>query len=159
MKNGLVGLLACATLSFASAHETAVTPSGRQFFALSVPDARASADWYAHAFGVQLLHEIEPADGAAHILILGSDALLIEIMQLRAAKSPGAAVIGSRHLTHGIVKIGLYVKDLDAAVAHLRKMNVRFDTDIIEDEKLGMRFVLVKDPDGNLVQLFGRRAD
>lgn len=158
MKYWLVGLIACVTISFASADESPVTPSGRQFFALSVPNARASADWYTRAFGVKLLLEIEPADGAAHILILGTDALLIEIMQLRAAKSPGAAVIESRHLTHGIVKVGLYVQDLDAAVAHLRKMNTQFDTDIIEDAKLDMRFVLVRDPDGNLVQLFSRSA-
>lgn len=35
-------------------------------------------------------------------------------------------------------------------------MNAKFDTQIVEDRKLDMRFVLVRDPDGNLVQLFSR---
>jgi catechol 2,3-dioxygenase-like lactoylglutathione lyase family enzyme len=155
----LVTILLGASLALAAvarAADVPIEPSGRQFFALSVPDARSSADWYERAFGVKLLHEIETPDGAAHILILGTDALLIEIMQLRNARSPGPKVIGERHLTHGIVKIGLYVGDLDAAVAHLRGMNAKFDTQIVEDRKLDMRFVLVRDPDGNLVQLFSR---
>src|SRR5688572_19224847 len=102
MKRWFANVIACSMVSLASAGDVPITPSGRQFFALSVPDARASADWYGRAFGVKLLHEIKPADGAAHILILGSDELLVEIMQLRDAKSPGAAVIDARHLTHGI---------------------------------------------------------
>ena len=156
MKRWLASVIACSAVSLAGAGDSPIAPSGRQFFALSVPDAQASADWYGRAFGVTLLHEIRPADGAARILILGSDALLVEIMQLRDAKSPGAPVVDARHLTHGIVKIGLYVRDLDAAVAHLKKMQARFDTEIIEERKLGLRFVLVRDPDGNLVQLFSR---
>jgi hypothetical protein len=157
----LSGLVLGAWLALASGALAAVTPiepAGRQFFALSVPDARVAADWYARAFGVKPLHEIKPASGEAHILILGSDTLLIEIMQLREARSPGPAVIENRHLTHGIVKVGLYVKDLDAAVEHLRNMNAKFDTQIVEDRGLDMRFVLVRDPDGNCVQLFSRRA-
>jgi catechol 2,3-dioxygenase-like lactoylglutathione lyase family enzyme len=154
--NAMAACLVLASAGFARAADTPIEPSGRQFFALSVADARASADWYRRAFGVAQVHEIKPEDGAAHIIILGTDQLLIEIMQLRDAKSPGAAVIEARHLTHGIVKVGLYVTDLDAAVKHLRAMGAKFDTQVIEDRKLDMRFVLVRDPDGNLVQLFSR---
>lgn len=149
-------LLAC--LGLARASETPIQPAGRQFFALSVPDVRRSASWYQRAFGVSVLHEIDTGDGAAHILILGTDALLIEVMQLRDAKSPGEKTIQDRHLTHGIVKVGLYVTDLDGAVAHLRAMGAKFDTQIVEDRKLDVRFVLVRDPDGNVVQLFSRLA-
>jgi catechol 2,3-dioxygenase-like lactoylglutathione lyase family enzyme len=151
-----IGLASLAALAFAHAGDSPIDPAGRQFFALSVPNAQSTSDWYRRAFGVQLLHEIKPADGSAHILIVGTDELLIEIMQSRAAKSPGAEVIENRHLTHGIAKIGLYVQDLDGAVEHLRGMNAKFATGIIENQKLDMRFVLVKDPDGNIVQLFSR---
>jgi catechol 2,3-dioxygenase-like lactoylglutathione lyase family enzyme len=158
--NSKTSWIACVLLlglsGLAGAAETTIDPSGRQFFALSVPDAAKTAAWYQRAFGVKQLHEIKPADGTAHLLILGTDELLIEIMQIDVAKSPGAEVIENRHLTHGIVKVGLYVKNFDAAVAHLRGMGATFDTQIFEDQKLDMRSVLIRDPDGNIVQLFSR---
>ena len=156
MRSWFACLLVLGLPGLAGADGNTIHPSGRQFFALSVPDAPKSAAWYQRAFGVKQLHEIRTPDGAAHILILGTDDLLIEVMQLAAAKSPGAEVIENRHLTHGIVKVGMYVKDFDAAVAHLRGMGATFDTKVFEDRKLDMRSVLIRDPDGNIVQLFTR---
>jgi catechol 2,3-dioxygenase-like lactoylglutathione lyase family enzyme len=133
----------------------AITPAAPQFIALSVPDAPKSAAWYREAFGLRVLDEIRPADGAAHIFILSSETLLMEILQLRTANSPGTDAIRNPERTHGIFKVGFHVPDLDAAVRTLRDMNAVFDTGIIDDEAHGLRFVLLRDPDGNYVQLFG----
>ena len=65
-------------------------------------------------------------------------------------------MVENRHLTHGIFKVGFHVADLDAAVAKLRAMNATLETGIIEAKKLGFRFVLARNPDGNTVQLFQR---
>jgi hypothetical protein len=39
-------------------------------------------------------------------------------------------------------------------VATLRAMEAKLETGIIDDAKHGFRFVLLRDPDGNLLQLF-----
>ena len=134
----------------------AIDPGAPQFIAISVPDAPASARWYREAFGLNVLDEIKPPDGAAHVIILASESLLVEILQLRAAKSPGEQAVKQPELTHGVFKVGFHVTDLDAAVARLRAMKVAFDTDIIDDTQHGLRFVLLRDPDGNYIQLFGK---
>ena len=133
-----------------------VQPIAPQFIALSVPDAPASARWYSEAFGLRELAVIKPEDGAAHIIILTSDSLLLEILQLRAAMSPGEQAVKDPQLTHGIFKVGFHVADLDAAVTRLRAMKAQFETDIIDDDKHGLRFVLLRDPHGNYLQLFGK---
>jgi catechol 2,3-dioxygenase-like lactoylglutathione lyase family enzyme len=132
-----------------------IAPAAPQFLALSVPDARASARWYSEAFGLRQLGEIKPPDGAAHLILLTSDSLLVEILQLRDARSPGAEAIEKPQLTQGIFKVGFHVRDLEAAVAKLRAMDARFETGIVDDARHSLRFVLVRDPDGNFIQVFG----
>jgi catechol 2,3-dioxygenase-like lactoylglutathione lyase family enzyme len=132
-----------------------VIPVSPQFVGLSVPDAAASARWYQEAFGLTVLDEIKPADGA-HIFILRSDALLVEIVQIPSAKSPGKEGVKNPHLTHGLFKVGFHVADLDAAVAKLRAMRAEFETGIVDDAKHGLRFTLLRDPHGNYLQLFGK---
>ena len=83
-----IGICLLLFLSMSAAH--AVTPVAPQFVALSVPDAQKSAAWYRQAFGLRVLDEIRPDNGEAHIILLASDTLLMEILQLRDARSPGA---------------------------------------------------------------------
>jgi catechol 2,3-dioxygenase-like lactoylglutathione lyase family enzyme len=154
----LLRMLIAASLlgPVAARAEHAIVPGAPQFVALSVPDASASARWYSEAFGLNVLAEIKPPDGAAHIFLLSSETMLLEILQLRAAKSPGKDAVKQPQLTHGIFKVGFHVPDLEAAVATLRAMKAEFDTEIIDDDKHGLRFVLLRDPDGNYIQLFGK---
>jgi catechol 2,3-dioxygenase-like lactoylglutathione lyase family enzyme len=154
----LLRMLIAASLlgPVAARAEGAIAPGAPQFVALSVTDAAASARWYSEAFGLRTLAEIKPPDGVAHIFLLTSEAMLLEILQLRAAKSPGKDAVKQPELTHGIFKVGFHVADLEAAVARLRAMKAEFDTDIIDDDKHGLRFVLLRDPDGNYIQLFGK---
>ena len=128
--------------------------SGPQFFALSAADARATADWYSRAFGVRVYHEVRIPDGGQVILLRG-DRLSIEIVQVPDAKSPGPEAVKNRHKTHGIFKIGMQVTDLEAAVAHLESLDVKFETQIVDVAQPPLRFVLVRDNEGNFVQLFG----
>jgi catechol 2,3-dioxygenase-like lactoylglutathione lyase family enzyme len=131
-----------------------IAPTAPQFFALSVADAAASASWYGEAFGLKVLADFKPDDNA-HVIILQSDTLLLEIVQLSAARSPGDAVVKDRHRTHGIFKVGFHVANLESAVSRLREMEAKFETDIVDDRTHNLRFVLLRDPNGNMVQLFG----
>jgi catechol 2,3-dioxygenase-like lactoylglutathione lyase family enzyme len=148
----LIILFGCAVQANAAER---IAPSMPQFFALSVPDAPRSADWYRRAFGLEVRGEIKPPDGAAHVIILASDELLVEILQLREARAAGDENIQKPQLTHGLFKVGFHVADLDAAVDRLKAMHARFETGIIDDARHRLRFALLRDPDGNYLQLFG----
>jgi catechol 2,3-dioxygenase-like lactoylglutathione lyase family enzyme len=150
-------ILLAATLFGGTALHAAesITPTSPQFVALSVPDAPASARWYSEALGLRVLGEIKPPDGAAHVIILRSDTLLMEILQLRDAKPPAEEGIQKPQLTHGIFKVGFHVPNLEAAVARLKALDARFETGIVDDQRHRLRFVLLRDPHGNFVQLFG----
>jgi glyoxylase I family protein len=147
----LASLLAGAT---AMADE-AIVPRAPQFVALSVPDAAKSAAWYQNAFGLRLLAEVRPPDGGGYVIILKSDSLLLEILQARDAKPASAEAMAKPFLVHGLFKVGFQVADLDAAVARLTELGANFETRIIDDTKHDLRFALLRDPDGNYVQLFG----
>ena len=109
-------------------------------------------------FGLLGLLQARAADviAPADVIILQSDTLLLEILQLPAARSPGDAVVKGRHLTHGIFKVGFYVSDLEGAIRKLREMKAQFDTDIVDDRAHHLRFALLRDPHGNWVQIFGK---
>ncbi len=125
----------------------------RAFLALSVADAAASATWYARAFDARVLHESAAPDGSARAIVIGSDRLLVELLQHRDAR-PRAAGTG-RHLLHGPFKAGFQVADLEASVARLRAMDAELVTGIVEDAQLGLHYAIVRDNEGNTLQLFG----
>lgn len=141
--------LALPLLAQTPASAPAVRPVAPQFFALSVPDAAASARWYQEMFGLTLLREIKPPDGSVHIFILVSDALHVEILQNKEAKPAGQAPF----LTHGFFKTGFHVADLEATVAALKAKGVSFAYDITDDPT-GARFAILSDNSGNRIQLF-----
>jgi catechol 2,3-dioxygenase-like lactoylglutathione lyase family enzyme len=151
----VAAVLLGATCAQAAEASDVIVPGAPQFVALSVPDGEASKRWYSEAFGLRVLDEFKLANGD-HIIILTSDTLLLEILQLGAARSPGAEAVKDPHFTHGLFKIGFHVADLDGAVAKLKAMKAEFETGIIDDAKHDLRFALLRDPHGNYVQLFGK---
>jgi glyoxylase I family protein len=146
---------ACLLVSGPARAAETIAPRAPQFVALSVADAARSAAWYQKAFGLRVIGDFKPPGTQDHVIILGSDALLLEILQVHAAKSPGAAAVQKPYLMHGHFKVGFHVEDLEAAVALLKAQGAQFETGIIDDARHHLRFALLRDPDGNYVQLFG----
>lgn len=154
-------LLIALTLSLGplTAARAGAGPSGRQFIGLSVPDAKASATWYQQAFGLQVLRETEAPDGRARVLVLGSDSLLIELLQHRDALPFDSRSHKSRAMVHGLFKVGFEVADLEMTLKQLRQLGAELMTaDIVDDREQGLRYLLVRDNNGNLLQLFGTPA-
>jgi predicted enzyme related to lactoylglutathione lyase len=123
------------------------------YFAISVPDLGASVKWYAENLG--LTASVLLDGGPSKVAILQGEGLLVEIVQppnaSAEAKGPGPDEI---HLRRGLFKVGFYVKDLDATVAHLQKKGVRLLGSAFSDEKLGLRSILILDNNENIIQLF-----
>lgn len=89
---------------------------------------------------------LDEADQATRIKILS--------FPQASAKQPDQATI---HATLGIRYLTLYVKDIGAALARLKKQGVALLGETPVDLGNGSFLVAVKDPDGNFIELIGPR--
>ena len=149
----LLGLLAGVPPKVATAPE--IHLQSPQFFALSVADAAAEARWYQEVLGLKVQRDFRPPGTAIHVVLLKSDALMIELLQHPEAKPLTQAP--DRFLVHGIFKVGFSVPDLDATVQALKAKGVVFIYEITKDPATGLRFAICKDREGNEIQIFSPR--
>lgn len=144
-----------AALGGASFAADSVTLIGRQFIAVSVSNLVASQRWYERTFGLVPLKTIASADTTVSTVVIASPALVVELSAHRTAKSlrdyAGAPTPG--FLVHGFFKAGLFVSSLDTAVAVVRRRGATGVTQPMGDTATAVRWVFLRDPDGNFVQL------
>lgn len=113
-----------------------------------VDDVDAAIDFYCRLLGFQ--ERMHPAPAFA-MLTRGDLRLLLS--------APGSGAGGGQAMPDGALpgpggwnRFQLEVADLEATVAGLRQGGARFRSDLIEG--IGGRQILVKDPSGNLIELF-----
>ena len=111
-----------------------------------VDDVEAAIAWYTKHFGFTLLSNAAPAFAD---VTLGSLRLL-----LSGPKSSAGRPLpdGERPRPGGWNRIHLLVEDISAEVARLRAAGVEFRNEIVSGP--GGSQILLKDPSGNLVELF-----
>jgi catechol 2,3-dioxygenase-like lactoylglutathione lyase family enzyme len=116
-----------------------------------VQDVQSAIDFYTTRLGFEVNTSAAPAFAD---VIRGRLRLL-----LSGPPSSGARATPVDAATAGRNRIQLVVDDLDAAVAPLRDLGVRFRSDLVSGP--GGRQILLADPDGNLIELFqpADRAD
>lgn len=155
----LVPLLAfapgCASApSPAAANGPAVSAA---FFALSVSDVDRVAAWYVEHLGFRQELESDRRPQGPRGVILVREGARLELLQFSSARPrAGWGMSGEAHEVHGILKIGFEVRDLDALFAALQSGRVEQFFPIVRPPGSSLRTFGVKDPDGNIVQFFGR---
>ena len=122
---------------------------GPVFLALQVADVDSAAAWYGTVFSLGVVKEIDTPDGRYRIRILTNAAMTVELIETRDIGSPPAY-----HL--GLFKFGFYVSDIDAAFNWYRGMGVATDDSIFIDDVLSVRSFLMRDQEGNRLQVFAR---
>lgn len=141
-----------------------------------VSDLDKSVKWYTEALGLKALEPFDvPGEFAKQIglsnnhpfqvrvLVLGEgeQATKLKLMQFKAA--PGARVDQTYlHSTYGFRYITLFVKDIDASLARAEKQGSK---PIAEGVKPlppgfpeGIFIAVLRDPDGNFVELVGPKG-
>ena len=111
-----------------------------------VNDVDAAIAWYTKHLGFSLLSSAAPAF---------ADVTLVSLRLLLSGptSSAGRAMPdGERPRPGGWNRIHLIVEDISAEVARLRAAGVEFRNDIVTGP--GGSQILMKDPSGNLVELF-----
>jgi catechol 2,3-dioxygenase-like lactoylglutathione lyase family enzyme len=110
-----------------------------------VDDVEASVAFYTKFLGFKVLHKFPPfadvARGKLRLLLSGPASSAGKPMPDGAKPGPG-----------GWNRIHLIVEDIEAEVARLRSAGAPFRNDVIGGP--GGKQVLLKDPSGNLIELF-----
>lgn len=134
----IAALTCCAGPSLAQA---------RTFIAVEVTDIAAAEAWYGRTFDAARVNIF--SEPAYEQRILRGPDVIVELVQ----RIPARPLTGEGS---GIMKAGFVVDDLDARVARWRAQGVQFQGRRIHDDALNLDAVLLVDPDGNLIQMFGR---
>ncbi len=117
----------------------------RPFLAgINVPDADSAARWYRDNLGFT-------ENGASTInglrqVVVERGPYAIEMLSSKDAKMLGVS------------KLGFVVDDLDPVLKELQQRGVPIVRGITTLPQFQIRFLLIKDPNGNVIQLFDRRT-
>lgn len=136
-------------LTVAQQPQGVLTPTieSPQYFAVLVSDVNRSAQWYQTAFGLHELDRSAAEDGSWQIVNLTSDRLFVEIIRDDRAETVTRA--------RGFFKVGFHVPDVDAVADAVGRSSGERPR-VIDVPRQGMRIVQIRDPDGNIIQLFSR---
>jgi catechol 2,3-dioxygenase-like lactoylglutathione lyase family enzyme len=133
------------------------SPQGA-FFALSVPDCDTSAAWYQKHLGFRVVNRSEAPNKIAKAVLLEGNGTLLEIIQHSKAKPFREAAPNSSgpHEVHGLFKVGLHVRDIDAAYKFVKESGAEIAYDLATAREMGLRSFTIRDHDRNLIQFFGK---
>jgi catechol 2,3-dioxygenase-like lactoylglutathione lyase family enzyme len=138
------------------AQNNAVPSLDASFFALIIEDLDTSINWYSDVLGFNLIQKNEFTESGFSQANLHQSNTSLELIQLQSAISlkENLPNYTSKTRVHGIFKIGFTLAEFDIRIAHLKEKEVEFHGNIVRDKLSGKRMVIIKDPDGNKIQLF-----
>jgi hypothetical protein len=126
------------------------------FFAISTGNVDRLTTWYLENLGFHIDRINTLANGVKGAILSRSGALL-EILQLPAAKPRNAWGLPEEpEAVHGILKIGFEVTDLDLLFTKARERRLDIFFEPIRPPGSALRTFGLRDPDGNIVQFFGK---
>lgn len=139
----------CGALAFANEPPVEQQRLAGGFIAVVASSAEESSAWYQETFGLDFLRELTGETYKIHLL--KGDAGILEIIETMppAPENPGRMI--------GLFKAGFMLDDFDARVARWRETGVEFfgNGEVFFDEALQLHSVIILDPDGNRIQVFG----
>ena len=124
--------------------------------AISVSDLNKISDWYQNVLGFQLSRQIDFDKYGVHIHILELNGFGLELIEKQGSKSKKERMpdVEDSTLVHGISKIGFFVDDIDVLADQLKEKNVKVVFDITDDPDDKTSWMIIEDPDGNVIQFF-----
>ena len=155
MKKHLI--LFIALISFLGYAQEETLPDPEPYFiAIIVENLDNSLNWYASALGFEVLNKNESTQINFKQANLKRGSILIELIELGSAVSPQATIPNYNNKTRltGFFKTGFLIPEFDKWVSRLEALEVEFHGKVVIDAISGKKMVIIKDPDGNRIQLF-----
>ena len=138
--------------------ESLVGDSAGPFIALSVASLDRMLPWYRDSLGFRVHSSGTAPNSAIRFALLQQGSSLIELLQLPDAKPRAEAAPGttSAHQIHGFFKSGFVVRDIDAAYRRAGELKLTLAYELGQPPNGPYRSFGIVDPEGNLLQFFGR---
>jgi len=119
-------------------------------------DTEAMLHFYGEVVGLPRAGEIKlPGRGVIHLFAVGSN--VVKVLELTATLRQGDPTAFPWRVT-GLNYWSVHVADLDAVVARLAEHDVVPVSGVI-DTGIGIRYMIVNDPDGNAVEFIEGDGD
>lgn len=127
--------------------------TGKQFFAITVPNTDSTSEWYEEIFQMKLLKEFRSVEKNIHVRIIGNNHLRVEIVQNENSLSGCSVQKDDKIRVRSCFKAGLYVNNMASAEAYLRERNVIIKHGPFEDKEIHARSFIIEDPNGFMIQV------
>ena len=138
--------------AYCYAQDNEVTFQGN-FTAIIVKDIQNSITWYENNFGFTVVNQTTIAERGlkqANLEFLGNRLELIELSTSVDITEGGS----KRILAQGIFKIGFTVSNFETWEDRFLDLNLITENDVVTDPITAKKMFIVKDPDGNRIQIF-----
>lgn len=120
-----------------------------QYFAVLVEDLERSATWYRAVFGLEELGGSAADDGSWRISNVGNEHLFVELIRDDRATDVERA--------RGFRKVGFHVPDVEIVADRVARATGERPR-VLDFSRFGVRIIQIRDPDGNIIQLFSPTA-
>lgn len=135
-----------------------LTIASPAFVALSVKDLDREIAWFNSMFGTTTQRVADIPGGRGRVALLSNGPLLVELISLNGSITPLEKGNSSpRAMVLGPVKTGIFVSNAADARAALESAGAELYGDLFEDPTFGVLAFQVKDPEGNVIQIFQPR--
>ncbi|WP_299521596.1 VOC family protein [Winogradskyella sp.] len=141
---------------FGFAQEKSLPHPEAYFSAIVVEDIDISINWCKKNLGFKTINKYESENKQLRQVNIVCGDILIELIELKSSVTANELLKDQPKKTfiNGFFKIGFLLDEFDTRVEHLKKLGVQFHGTIVIDKHLGKEMVIIKDPDGNRVELF-----
>lgn len=156
MKNILFILFLVFTSSVSNSQNDSLPPPEAYFSAIIVSDIESSIKWYSNIFGFKVLKSVESKERGFKQTNLKRENTLIELIELNSSVTPESLLESYPKKTkiNGFFKFGFLISEFDKWVNFLKQSKIQFNGTVVIDPISEKKTLLVKDPDGNRIQLF-----
>ena len=156
MKNKLCLYLICLFVGVLKGQE--LNPPEGGFAAFIVSQMKQSKTWYQEVLGFKEINHIVNEARGVEIANLKHGEIGLELIQIKGSLSMDSLMtdLPEEIRFQGVFKFGMYISDFDEWVQHLRPFIEDLESQIVRDPITDKRMVVIRDPDGNRIQLFER---
>lgn len=129
------------------------------FSAIIVSDIDTSINWYVKHFGFKLINRSDANNKDFQQANLERHNSLLELIEIKTSVKTDELLkdYPKRTLIEGYFKFGFVVSDFDSWLEHLNQSEVELHGSVVTNSLNGKRMLIVKDPDGNRIQLFEKK--
>jgi catechol 2,3-dioxygenase-like lactoylglutathione lyase family enzyme len=117
---------------------------------LKAPDPKKTADWYAEAFGFEILRDEQRPTGDRFLRCQTADGVIVNISAARTGENMGN---GDATPHFGLEHFGVDVEDLEAEIERLGGMGARLLEGPRTNPATGLTVAFVQGPDDVRIEL------